>query len=341
MTRLVKASAVVALLLIAAAMLQWSDSNNTAPREQIAPQDSEGGVSVPSVSTTEEKSSPEESVTSDIKALNVGSGFVELSDAFGPSLIHLGPATLDRLGERYFAAIDRARKGDGDAMLEVSRVLFNCQQALGYSGKEAVYSLFNDAQLTYDQYLEIVKQIDECTPIANDVLRDFNDLASYDLGMAGRSRWLSRSSEAGNKFARLELLWDFPQHAEEIAGLLDELVDTKDPQVLFKASEFVSVRALPEERAQVDQWALLGCRQSHICDESIFIAALEKSHSEADVHQMIAFVDSFRSLRKLGFSFKEFNQSHPYSVYTAEELVELEKIGEGTLKSQSSGSKSF
>ena len=203
-------------------------------------------------------------------------------------------------------------------MLLISRVLTNCQHALSFENQDAAHNSFENGLMSYAAYEETIAQMVECEPITQDVLQEFPNRKRYEVTLQVVDYWLARSAEEGNRYARLELLVDLPGQGEEIAELLDELVDTKDPHVFFKASEFISVRsALPSSRER-QQWAYLGCINHPRCDVELYENNLQLMYTQAD--QIIEFAKKFESLAKSEISFKSIYKTQPYTAYTPQEI---------------------
>ncbi len=241
-------------------------------------------------------------------------------DPFSSSAFHLGPDTLDKLRTLYFDNIDQARSGDTDAMLLISRVLLNCQYALSFRDQENAWDNFDQALMSLVEYEETVRQINECEPIVQDVLDEFPNRERHEIPFQVRQTWLIRSAEAGNRYARLDLLVDLPGQAEELAGLLDELVDTKDPQVLFKAAAFVSVRSTEEYLNDFEKWAYLGCLNLTSCNAQVFKDNIERTYTQTEQYEIIQFAEHFESLAKSGISFASIFRNEPYTAYTPQQI---------------------
>lgn len=253
-----------------------------------------------------------------------------LSDAFGSSPNHLGPHTLDNLQQTYFTHIDGARAGDHNKMAVVSKVLTNCQLAFGWKGEAGVFSAFDQGLITLKQANDFVAKIKECDPIALDVKNDYPEIARASIGVEASFDWMSRSAAAGNRVARLALLVDVPGQSAELASLLDELIDTKDPTVLFKASEFESVRSSIGNRHLHERWNYLGCLHHPQCDPEVVQAYIQGTYSPSEQYEIFEFVRNFGNSSRSEVSFQKMLAEQPYTIYSELELEHLQKLEEVT-----------
>ena len=242
------------------------------------------------------------------------------ADPFSSLEFHVGPLTLDELKLRYFSSIEAARQGDTEAMRVVSHVLLNCQHAWYFPDTDTAWSNFENGLMSLTGYEETSERITECEPIAKDVLEEFPDRHRAEIATRIAHEWLARSAEAGNRSARLELLSDLPGQGVEIAALLDELLDAKDPQALFKAAEFESLRSRDGYAHLSERWAYLGCINHDACDARLFKDRIERTYTPTEQYEIVSFAENFESLAKSEISFKEILVNQPYTAYTPQEI---------------------
>lgn len=235
-------------------------------------------------------------------------------DEFDPfqSPFPVGIYKLDDVAAVYERNILAAREGDGEAMRMIARVMYNCAHAWSVRDEENAMKLLNKGTLTLYEYEETLPQLANCAPIWEDQQKDWSEMASEGYAGAAHLLWLGRADKAGNKLASVVFLQDLPFQNEELAALLDELVDTLDPFVLEVASKFVSVRESLDDRHVSRGLRHLACIHSEVCDEAIHEALLRVQYTEDIADEIIWFAESFKGRAQSDLSFVEINQSRPY-----------------------------
>ena len=309
-----------------------SDATSSRADQRRAHQARESGVAVP-----QSRQSAALALAS-AQARNLGSDWNSPpKNPVTNAVIHHGLRTLDRLSERYFARVSAARKGDQDAMVEVARVLFNCWWPLGFRDVAAARTSFDAGDLSAEWFAETQRQLHTCDPIAADVKRDFPRLARTEVATLGREAWLQRAAARGSKVARLELLSDLPGESQELAALLDELVDQRDPFVLMRAGEFMSVRRGAGDEREDGKWAHLACLSHPTCDPANYRSSFLSRYPAGVQVEITEFAETFTTLDDIGFSFREVERTRPYTSYTPEELEMNEKLRKRTRDSNAIG----
>ncbi len=236
----------------------------------------------------------------------------------------------------YLSNIQNARAGDADAMLIVARAIDGCADGLRTETPESVFEAFEQGFIPLERYEQHLVERAKCARIREDIMAHDGKISHPVIAS---NEWKAKSAEAGNKTARLLQLHDLPLQDEEMASLLDELVDQLDPEVLIEASRFEAGRAAEHEKVyRSERWQYLACKQMPSCNDEAYLYQQSNKLYPSELAQIEEFADRFTSIKDEDISFVSIHQEKPHRYSDAFVTRYLEHLEENELKDVVGGS---